>query len=129
MGYGSDVAKLLRKELKVKFPKQKFSVRTGGGSMSTAINVGWSDGVAEKRVKPVLDKFAKIDYDRRSGEILGGGNTFVFGRREVSDKHKDRVKKKILKKYGKGFMHQDKWQRERYLQERIWEQINETNFK
>ena len=122
------VAQLIRKELKGFFPKQKFSVRTGGGSMSTAIRVNWQDGVAIDRVRQKLWKFEKIDRDERSGEILGGGNTFIFPERNVSDKNREKIAKKIQKKYGDGFAHQNDWQRKQFLQQRIWEKLNQTNF-
>jgi len=125
---GTDTAKLLRKDLKMLFPKTKFSVRTGGGSMSTAINVGWNDGASQERVKKVLDKHSKIDYDRASGEILGGGNTFIFGNRKVSDKWQNKIQKRVEKKWGNSVHNEDHWARQRRLQDEVWKKLNSTNF-
>jgi len=96
--------------------------------MSTAINVGWNDGASQERVKKVLDKHSRIDYDQASGEILGGGNTFIFGDRSVSDKWKKKISKRVEKKWGNASNWHDKWQRERYLQDMVWEKLNKTDF-
>lgn len=125
---GTEVAKLIRKELKGTFPKQKFSVRNRGGSMSDAIHVSWSDGVAIKPVEEKIRKFKKIDRDDFSGEILGGGNTFVFANRDVSEKNVAKIKKHIEKKYGWDNKKLD-WEREQILRQRVWEKLNETSFK
>jgi len=124
---GTEVAKLIRKELKGTFPKQKFSVKTRGGSMSDAIHVDWTDGVATNKVRKKIDKFKNIDYDDATGEILGGGNTFVFAERGYSDQARKKVEKKIKKKYGWENKELD-WNRQQILQNKIWEKLNETDF-
>ena len=125
---GTEVARLIRKELKGTFPKQKFTVRNRGGSMSDAIHVGWTDGVAHNKVKEKIRKFSKIDYDDASGEILGGGNTFVFAERGYNQKTKDRVTKKIKKDYGWDGKDLD-WERQQILQREVWNKLNKTSFK
>ena len=123
----TETAKLIRKELKMAFPKQKFSVRNQRGGYSTAINVGWQDGVAHDPVKQKLCNFEKIDRCQASGEILGGGNTFIFANREVSDKNKERVRKKLIKGHGWDNQELD-WERKRWLSNEVWNKINKTNF-
>jgi len=123
---GTEVAKLIRKELKGVFPKGKFSVRTGGGVTSTSINVGWNDGASQNAVKKLIDKHSKIDYDQRTQEILGGGNTFIFTNRKVSEKNMGKIQKKIQKKYGQ--TGEEDWGRKQYLQQKVWEKLNETGF-
>jgi len=124
---GTEVSKMIRKELKMAFPKQKFSVKTGGGCTSTAIRVNWNDGIARNRVQEKLWQFEKIDRCQASGEILSGGNTFIFPERSVSEKHKERITKGIKKKWGDASW-QDKWQRERMIQDKVWEKLNKTDF-
>ena len=127
MGYSTEIAKTIRKELKMAFPKQKFSVRNQRGGYSTAINVNWMDGVALDPVREKVREFEKIDRCQASGEILSGGNTFIFANREVSDHNREKVKKKVLKTFPTCDWH-DKWQRERYLSDEIWRKLNKTNF-
>ena len=124
---GTEVAKLIRKELKGAFPKQKFSVRNQRGGYSTAISVRWEDGVAKDKVKPILQRFESIDRCQASGEILGGGNTFIFDEREVSEKNKERVKKKIEGRYN--FGDPNSWENQRHIQRAVWRKLNETSFK
>ena len=124
---GTEVAKMIRKELKQSFPKQKFSVRNRGGSMSDAIHINWSDGVALSKVEPKLEKFKRIDYDDVTGAILGGGNTFVFAERGYSDKVKAKIKKKVAKGYGWKNKELD-WEREQILQREVRAKLNKTSF-
>lgn len=81
--YLKETAKAIRKALKENFPDVKFSVRKGSGS-SSAIYVRYSADVAEKEVALVAREFESIDRCEFSGEILSGGNTFVFVNREVA---------------------------------------------
>lgn len=117
----TETAKLLRKELKMMFPKQKFSVRKRSVG---AIDVSWTDGLSQEKVKPILQKHEWYQRDHATGDILRGGNTFVFDERRVSDANRKKVEKKLKEKFGspKGF------QEERWLQQKIWEKLNKTTF-
>lgn len=127
MVVGTELAKLIRKDLKMNFPKQKFSVRNQRGGYSTAINISWKDGVAQNKVKPIAWKYEKIDRDEYSGEILSGGNTFVFTNREISDSNMEKIRKKIEKK--RAFSSTiPKWQQDQFLAQETWQKINETDF-
>ena len=124
---GTEVAKLIRKELKLSFPKQKFSVRNRGGSMSDAIHVDWIDGVALNPVREKVRKFERIDRDDITREILGGGNTFVFAEREVSERNREKIRKQIEKKSSFSPAFSD-WERQNIIQKRVWEKLNQTSF-
>jgi len=125
MARTTETAKLIRMELKKMFPKQKFSVRK---QHVGAINVGWNDGVATDKVKPILQKHEWYQVDQATQEILQGGNTFVFENRTYSDKVKEKIKKKIAKRYGWDGKELD-WERKRILDREIWEKLNKTSFK
>jgi len=56
----TEVAKIMRKELKEKFPKTKFSVRK---SDTSSIYVEWTDGETEKEVKEVIRKYNGEGFD------------------------------------------------------------------
>jgi hypothetical protein len=51
-------SKILKAELKTKFPKVPFEVRTQRYSGGSSINVHWTDAVAPKKVRPIVDKYA-----------------------------------------------------------------------
>lgn len=74
-------AEQCKAQLKAAFPGQKFSVTQSRGS---AINVSWVDGPTEKAVEAIANQYQHIRYCEASGEILSGGNTFVFCDREYS---------------------------------------------
>jgi len=69
-------AKLLRTKLAAAFPATKFSVRSSRFSMGESIEVSWTDGPSEMRVKQIANAFKDISRDS-FGEILGGGNRYV----------------------------------------------------
>lgn len=59
----ADVAKLIRKQLKVKFPGQKFSVRSSSYAGGSSISVDWIDGPVADEVRKVTDPFAGSGFD------------------------------------------------------------------
>ena len=71
-------AKNIRQELKqLGYNNKKVSVRCDGGSINVILKfIPNTEQV--KEVKKVAEKFEKIHYDEATGEILSGGNTFVF---------------------------------------------------
>jgi|SaaInlStandDraft_1057018.scaffolds.fasta_scaffold116345_1 hypothetical protein len=91
-GYVSlkDKAKAIRGILKTEFPTIKFSVRKSGGS---AINISYNDGVPSRFIKEKVQSFESIDRCEYSGEILLGGNDYIFVNREITDENRDKIKK------------------------------------
>ncbi len=77
----TDAAKVARSDLKRAFPGTKFSVRC---EHYTSINVRYTDGPIAAAVKEVVRKHESIDRGERTGEILSGGNRFVFVNREYT---------------------------------------------
>ena len=70
----TDVAKLIRKELKAAFPGQKFSVRVDRYSLGSSIDVRWTDGPTIKQV----------EAQTRKHEAHKFGPDYVFAHREIS---------------------------------------------
>lgn len=83
--------------MKEKFPEIKFSVRKSSGS---AINISYTDGVPTKEVEKYVRQFESIDRCEYTGEILLGGNDYVFVNREISDEKKNEVKDLIQRDHG-----------------------------
>ena len=77
----SEKSRELKKELRNKFKGVKFSVRSGSGS----INVSWTDFPTVEAVQEIANKYESVRYDEYTGEILCGGNTFVFTNNTWSD--------------------------------------------
>ena len=89
----------LKKELKNKFKGVKFSVRSGSGS----INVSWTDFPTVEAVQEIANKYESVRYDEYTGEILCGGNTFVFTENSWSDDMKKAIKENIINRFGLSF--------------------------
>ena len=92
----SEKSRELKKELKNKFKEVKFSVRSGSGS----INVSWTDFPTVEAVQEIANKYESVRYDEYTGEILCGGNTFVFTNNSWSDEMKESIKENLIIKYG-----------------------------
>ena len=92
----SEKSRELKKELRNKFKGVKFSVRSGSGS----INVSWTDFPTVEAVQEIANKYESVRYDEYTGEILCGGNTFVFTNNSWSDEMKKSIKENLIIKYG-----------------------------
>lgn len=92
----SEKSRELKKELRNKFKGVKFSVRSGSGS----INVSWTDFPTVEAVQEIANKYESVRYDEYTGEILCGGNTFVFTNNSWSDEMKKCIKENLIIKYG-----------------------------
>ena len=77
-------AKEIRQTLKKRFPLTKFSVRSKPYSMGSSINVSWLDGPTRKEVEAIANQKRQVRRDEY-GEILSGGNQFVFCDRDYSE--------------------------------------------
>lgn len=91
-----DTAKIIRQELKQKFPLTKFSVKTEKYSMGASINISWEDGYTQKEVEQVVDRFSRRgpsqvdDYvpyvkDIWEGQDVRWGSDYVNCRRFYSE--------------------------------------------
>ena len=72
----TEIAKIIRSELKkVGYSSRMVSVR----SNSCAIHCEIKDKAVDKAlVEKIAIQHEDIDYDQYTGEILSGGNTYVF---------------------------------------------------
>lgn len=59
----TDVARIIRKELKTKFPETKFSVRSSKYSMGSSIHINWDNGPTEDQIKKIVRKYESKDFD------------------------------------------------------------------
>ena len=92
----SEKSRELKKELRNKFKGVKFSVRSG----SSSITVSWTDFPTVEAVQEIANKYESVRYDEYTGEILCGGNTFVFTENSWSDDMKKAIKENLIIKYG-----------------------------
>lgn len=96
-----ETAKQIRKELKEKFPFTKFSVRC---ERSGSINVSWTDFPTEKAVGEVVSKYEQVQRCEVTGEILSGGNLFVFTRQEWTEEIKKKIIDEMHNNYGESYL-------------------------
>jgi hypothetical protein len=82
----AETAKKIRVALKAKFPSVKFSVRSDSYSMGSSVRVAWTDGPTAKQVEAIAQPHENVHRDDASGEILSGGNRYIFCNRELSDR-------------------------------------------
>lgn len=56
-------AENMRRELKRKFPKTKFSVTSESFSMGNAVRISWTDGPTDKQVSEITNKYQQGWFD------------------------------------------------------------------
>lgn len=56
-------AREIRKELKEAFPNIKFSVRSDNFSMGSSVDIGWENGITEKEVEQIVNKYQYGHFD------------------------------------------------------------------
>lgn len=91
----------IRMELKVQFPKIKFSVRSRSASMMNAVDVYWTDGPTADDVDAIISKYqtyagmdqtdyamTKSDAFSRAVRIVLGCAKYVSSHRKISDEMK-----------------------------------------
>jgi hypothetical protein len=92
----TEVAKLIRKVLKAKFPGTKFSVRTDKYSGGSSIDVTYTDGPALSNVEHFIAHFKGATFDGMQdlkeyhvsefeGEAVRFSNDFLFINRSFSE--------------------------------------------
>lgn len=107
----ADVAKLVRDELKQKFPSVKFSVRSKRYSGGSSIDVSWIDGPTSKQVRAITQHFAGASFDgmvdlkeyhdtEHNGETVHFGADYVFDSREYSREFTQTVAAIVANEYG-----------------------------
>jgi len=103
---GKDEAKAIREILKKELglSAKDVSVRTkkGGYSKAVRVNIKTMKALALKsKIEEVGSKFRDYDRDEATGEILAGGNTFIFV--EIDWDFEKSLKEKIQKDFVKEF--------------------------
>ncbi len=61
------------------YNSRQVSVRDNPGGLSTSITVRLKKpGLDFDKIEAIAERHVKVDRCERSGEIMGGGNTYVF---------------------------------------------------
>ena len=80
MSYNRELGAKIRADLKAAgIPARAVSVRVSDAGYSTSVRVNIKDiSIDRDVVEKIAYRHKDISYDERSGEILSGGNTYVF---------------------------------------------------
>lgn len=83
----SEVSKEIKKALKESgIPQNAVSVRMRDSGYSTAWDVVIKDNnISELQIKDICYRFRAVDFDDQTGEIMQGGNRFVFVKRDYKN--------------------------------------------
>jgi hypothetical protein len=120
-------AKVLRRELSLRFPDQRFSVTTDRYTGGSSIEVSWEDGVAEEEVEEVTDlyQFVYPDQDLQSG--YHHDDNKVFTKRNISEEAKEKVASEILEKFGDDVFSENHWHDNRFKRQ-YHQKVKKTSF-
>ncbi|WP_353267030.1 LPD29 domain-containing protein [Gemmatimonas sp.] len=109
-----ETAAALRQALKIAFPAVKFSVRKGTGTASAWIDVSYTDGPSEDRVREITAGFQSQQFDgsidgynavRTLVEVAGKGwcrpcCSGIITVRHLSDRFRQRAAEQVAAFYG-----------------------------
>ena len=101
---GKEEAQFIRQALKKELglSNKDVSVKTKSGGLSTAVNVTIKTSKAlalKKKIEDIGNSKEAYDTDIATGEILAGGNTFIFT--QIDYKFQDSLYKKIQEEFDK----------------------------
>lgn len=102
-------SKILKAELKTKFPKIPFNVRTSRYSGGSSIDVNWKDAVSPEKVRKIVDKYADAGNSDSMTDYSDYDN-YAFAQREISN-YEQRVNKlkEQLRKQRQDLANADDW--------------------
>jgi hypothetical protein len=106
-----ETAKLIRQELKQRFPNYKFSVKSSSYSGGASISIDWKNGPSYETVKGMTFKYQGASFDAMidlksyvdtdyKGETVHFGADYVFCEREYSHEAILDAVEIISKQYG-----------------------------
>lgn len=90
--YEANLVNAIKKDLKKKgYTSRQVSVTKRRGGFSSAINILVKDmlNVDLGYIQDIVKKYQNIDKDERTGEILSGGNTYIFVEYDYSTLNKE----------------------------------------
>lgn len=102
----AQVAKLLRKELKEKYPAIKFNVRSKSFSGGNDVNIDYTNGVPADEIRKICHKYEAGSFDGMTDmynydyDKTGVTAKYIFVNRHISDDIREKTKKDLAFSYG-----------------------------
>ncbi len=102
----AQVAKLLRKELKEKYPVIKFNIRSKSFSGGNDVNIDYTNGVPADEVRKICHKYEAGSFDGMTDMYnydynkTGVTAKYIFVNRNISDDVWEKTKRDLAFSYG-----------------------------
>jgi hypothetical protein len=103
----AQVAALIRKELKEKFPQIKFSVKSENYSGGNSVGVSYENGVPSSEIEKITNKHVDGNFDGMTDCYNYNSNPknlprakYIFVSRNISAEIKEATKKDIAARFG-----------------------------
>jgi len=114
----AEVAKLIRKELKEKFPEIKFNVRSRSFSGGDDVNIDYTNGVPDDEIRKIVNKYEGGSFDGMTDmynydyDKTGPTSKYIFVNRHISEDVWEKTKKELADRYGiKDINDESLWQK------------------
>jgi len=101
----AQVAKLIRKELKEKFPGIKFSVRSESFAGGNSVDIDYTDGVPDDEIRKIVNKYEAGSFDGMTDmynydyDKTGPTAKYVMVQRSISPEVWQKTKEELAAKY------------------------------
>ena len=98
----TQAAKEIKKELKAKFPKTKFSVRSDSYSQGSSVDIYWNDGPTTEEVNKIVGKYQyghfdgmvdSYEYSNKREDLPQA--KYVMAQRTMTDKTREKIMEEL----------------------------------
>ena len=102
----AEVAKLIRKELKEKYPGIKFMVRSRSFTGDNDVNIDYINGVPTDEIRKIVNKYEAGSFDGMTDmynydyDKTGPTAKYIFANRNITEDIREKAKNKIAKDFG-----------------------------
>lgn len=96
MSSQAKTAKAIRNDLKEKFPKTKFKVKSSSFAGGDAVDIDWIDGVTEDQVKKIVDKYQYGNFNGMN-DLYENSNVQNFSQVKYVMTHREYSKQIVLR--------------------------------
>ena len=134
MSESAQAAKLIKQELKEKFPAIKFSVTSERFAGGDAVNVSYRNGVPLKEVDDVIGKYQYGHFDGMTDMYEYSNNNdsipqakYVHASRNIDPEITEKTKIKIAKDYGFDPTDEQEWMRvfNMWSDQKMWKELQD----
>lgn len=131
-------AKIIKKELKMKYPNIKFSVNSSNFAGGNSVNISYNDAIPSSEIEKIINKYKDGQFDGMTDCYNYSPNPlniprakYISVNRHISAENNARVKADIAKKFGIVNIEDEKeWMKifNAWPEQVVWREVSKITF-